>query len=206
MKRLWVIGLSACLAWGCAKGAEETETKPLPPLLDEHVLDAVPADIPQRTFIDFEGKVHLVGYDVQPEGVVAPGGTVKLTLYWKSVSKLSPGWKLFTHLVDPRGHRFPSGGNIDNVGPLRQGSGNEQALPPSAWEPGKVYLDTQEFQIPRDVKTPMVTITVGIWRENDRLDVISGPHDRERRAIVAHVPTGVKPPKPVRKVAQAEKQ
>ena len=197
--------LVALLSLGaCSAEQEQVLEEPPPKELDSLVLDAVPADIENRTFIDFEGKVHIVGYEVKPAGVIPPGGNVDLTIYWRPVTKLGPGWKLFTHLVDPNGDRFQSGGNIDNVGPLRQGSGDEQTLPPSKWVPGKVYVDKQQFQIPRDVRTSMVTITVGIWNKNSRLDVISGPSDRERRAIVAHVPTGITPPKPVRKPVKPE--
>ena len=203
MKRLVLLVTTLALG-ACSSEQAEVPQEPLPKELDSLVLDAVPADIENRTFIDFEGKVHIVGYEVKPAGVIPPGGNVDLTIYWRSVSKLGPGWKLFTHLVDPTGDRFASGGNIDNVGPLRQGSGEEQTLPPSKWVPGKVYVDKQQFQIPRDVKTSMVTITTGIWKGNHRLDVISGPHDRERRAFIAHVPTGVTPPKPVRTPEKAE--
>ena len=33
-----------------------------------YVLDAVPADVPNKLDINFEGKVHLVGYAVEPKG------------------------------------------------------------------------------------------------------------------------------------------
>jgi hypothetical protein len=199
------LGISAALFGCAAETKEKTEPEPLPAELDNHVLDAVPADIENRTFIDFEGKVQIVGYALAPKGVVKPGDTVKLTLYWTLTSKLGPGWKLFTHLVDANGKRLTGGGNLDNVGPLRQGTGEDQALPPSQWQVGKVYVDTQEFQMPRDVRSPYVSITVGVWKERYRLDVISGSHDAERRAVVATVPTGIVPPKPARQAKRPER-
>jgi hypothetical protein len=201
MKRTLLLSLVLLLG-GCAVERETTAEEPLPAELDSHVLDAVPADIQNRTFIDFEGKVHIIGTAIEPQGVVRPGETVKLTIYWMPVSKLEPGWRLFTHLTDVRGQRIGRE-NYDNIGPLRQPSGEDQALPPSRWKLGKVYVDTQELVIPREVWSPTLSITVGIWKGGHRLDVISGPHDRERRAIIATIPTGVVPPKPARAVKRA---
>ena len=203
MKRWVILGIFAALT-GCAAEQDGTEPQPLPVALENHVLDAVPADIEQRTFVDFEGKVQIVGYAIEPEGVIKPGDTVKLTLYWQLSSKLDPGWKLFTHLVDAGGKRLTGGGNLDNVGPLRQADGNDQLLSPSKWQIGKIYVDTQEFQLPRDVRSPFVSITVGVWKDRHRLDVISGPHDEERRAVIATVPTGIVLPKPVRPAKRPE--
>lgn len=197
MRRSLLLGLTIWLLAGCA-AEKKTDEEPPPAELDSYVLDAVPADIEQRTFIDFEGKVQIIGYSIEPKEVAKPGDKVKLTLYWQSVSKLGSGWKLFTHLLDPNG-RVLKDGNVDKAGPLR--GSDEQALPPSRWQPGKVYVDTQEFQIPADVRHATVTISVGIWNANQkrniRLDLISGPHDAERRALIATLSTGVTPPKPV---------
>jgi hypothetical protein len=196
MKRSLLLTIPLLIG-ACVAEREPSAEEPLPAELDSHVLDAVPADIQNRTFIDFEGKVHIIGTAIEPQGVVRPGGTVKLTIYWMPVSKLDKGWRLFTHLTDPSGRRVGRE-NLDNIGPLRQGE--NQALPPSSWKPGKVYVDTQELVMPSDVSTPTVNITVGIWKGDHRLDVISGPSDRARRAVVATLPTGIVPPKPVRRV------
>ena len=48
------------------------------------------ATSPNRLFVDFEGKVHLIGYDVEPKSAAAPGSTLKLTLYWRSVRQARP--------------------------------------------------------------------------------------------------------------------
>jgi hypothetical protein len=202
MKRSLLLSL-VLLFGGCAVERETTAEEPLPAELDNHVLDAVPADIQNRAFFDFEGKVHIVGTAIEPQGVVLPGKSVNLTIYWMPVSRLDPGWKLFTHLTDASGRRLGRD-NYDNIGPLRQPSGDDQALPPSKWKPGKVYVDTQELVIPPETWTPSVAITVGIWKGAHRLDVISGPHDRERRAIIATIPTGVVAPKPARAPRRVE--
>jgi hypothetical protein len=103
-------------------------------------------------------------------------------------------------------------GNADNEGPLRRlkagADGRQtQTLPPSRWTPGKIYVDEQEIEIPRNVDTPELTIAVGVWREQRlliqggdggvelqnslRLAVISGTSDGKQRAIVTHLKTGI---------------
>jgi len=186
-----LLGLSAvslAALTACADQKPKQETPMVDVSLAQYVLDEVPSDLPNPTFIDFEGKVHLVGWSIEPKEKVGPGQKFTLKLYWKSVSRLGSGWRLFTHLVAPGGQRLA---NPDDVGPLRQ------ALQPSDWQPGKIYVDTQDLEMPRQLFVPSVSITVGLWRQGGmRLDVISGQVDNERRAIVTHVNTGVTLPRP----------
>jgi len=196
MRARWAVS-AALLAMACSK-QPAAEQKELDPAIQAHVLESVPRDIPNRTFIDFEGKVHLVGYALEPAEQAPPGTQMQLTLYWQSVARLGEDWSLFTHVLAPNGKQLA---NVDNVGVLRQvrpdARGEQrQALPPSYWEPGKVYVDEQTFEMPRGITVPEATIAVGIWRGNARLDVLSGPSDGQNRGIVAHVRTGVAPPAP----------
>jgi hypothetical protein len=201
---LWSSAFVALAALGCA-GPGET---PAPDAaLNQYVLDAVPTDVQNRTLVDFGGAVHLVGWDLAPAEKAAPGSTLHLKLYWRSVKKLSPGWSLFTHLIAadaPKPYAF------DNVGPLRQAVpsaalGTKQKLSPSDWIPGNVYIDEQDIVVP-DVGVPEVTLAVGVGREavqfagkeveglaGSRLEVLSGLADADNRAIVARLATGVVP-------------
>jgi len=74
---------------------------------------------------------------------------------------------------------------VDNVGPLREVRGSSQALPPSDWEAGKVYVDEQTFILPAAVKTEKIQILTGIWKGDDRLKIVAGPHDASNRAVAA---------------------
>jgi len=192
-RKLLVAALVGALAAGCGKAQKKYKPEKVAPALQANVLDAVPSDIQHRLFTDFGGKVHLLGYNLEPEGVVAPGKKFKLTMYWQPISRLGPGWKLFTHILDASGRLVA---NDDNEGPLRTLQNNDQALPPSKWQRGKVYVDEQDIEVPAKVESPEITVTVGIWRGNTRLDVLSGLSDGKHRGIVAHVKTGLVPPKP----------
>lgn len=171
---------------GCVGGSTDTSAEDKE-RLKVYVVDKVPDDAPLKLNINFDGKVTLVAAKLSQQGTVRPGSQVKVTMYWRADKKVEPGWNLFTHVLDGSGERIL---NIDNVGPLREWKGDKQVMSPSAWEPGKVYVDEQEFTVPQTVRTEKVQFTTGIWRENDRMKIVGGPADRENRGIVANIPTG----------------
>ena len=204
----------AALALGLAGSACQVAPPPsavaaIDPSLAQYVLSDVPTDVPNHCYFDFGGKVALVGYAIEPVGIASPGSHVKLTLYWQSLSPLGPGWGLLTHLLIPRQpHRV-----LDGSGPLRksvpaEGGGERQALGPSSWERGKVYVDPLEFDIPMNVRAPEVSVAAGVWRDalhvvkdgekedpqlalpGLRLPVLSGASDDMQRAIILHISTG----------------
>ena len=161
------------------------------------VLSEVPTDVQNRTLVDFGGAVQLVGWDLTPSDRAAPGSTVHLKLYWRSVKQLSPGWKLFTHVktVDaPKPYQF------DDVGSLRQ------KMSASDFVPGNVYVDEQDVTIPAETRSPEVTLAVGVGHlamqepgaeieglSAVRLEILSGLSDGENRAVLAQLATGVTP-------------
>jgi hypothetical protein len=141
-----------------------------------------------RTFFDFGGKVHLVGYEFSPEGAVQPGGTLQAKLYWRRVGALEPDWSLFTHVDDERGRQLR---NYDKVGPFRGALGSKpEGLARLAL--GKVYVDEQTIEIPRGREvTPKVVFVVGVWHDQVRLPVVSGVANGKHAAAVATFGTGV---------------
>lgn len=159
--------------------------------LSLYILDEPPAALPHRDEQVFGDKIRLLGHKIDPEGPLRPGQEFKLTLYWQCDERLDGGWQLFTHLLDERGNRVP-GGHYDNTGPLREVSSGRQALPPSDWRKGKVYVDEQTLRLPDEV-APRVALAVGIWREDQRLPV--APPSPQNRAIVAELTVlGGQPP------------
>jgi len=171
--------LTACVT--PAPTAEKHDTEAEAERLKEFVLPAPPADVGTHLDADFSGKVTLLGARVEPTEGLKPGSQLKLTLYWRAQQKLDAGWRLFTHVVDGSGERIM---NIDNVGPLREMRAGSQALPPSDWVPGKVYVDEQTFSIPGTLKTEKIQILTGVFNKHGRLEITAGPHDTTRRAIV----------------------
>jgi hypothetical protein len=190
LKSHWnsILVLTALLA-GCVGGSKKSSAENTEHL-KSYILESVPGDIPNKLDINYENKIHLVGYRVEPAGKTPPGTDVKITMYWRVDEKLDDGWSLFTHVLDSNNERIL---NIDNVGPLREVKESHQALWPSAWEKGKVYVDEQSFRVPDDTATAEVIITTGIWKGDARLRVVGGPADAENRGIVARLKTGNEP-------------
>jgi hypothetical protein len=184
--------VAGALAGGCVGGGKglSSEDKER---LKAYVTDVAPADIPHKLDINFENKVHLIGYKFSPE-VGKPGSEVKLTYYWRCDEPLEEGWLLFTHTKDDGSGKM---GNLDFVGSLRdQRNNGHQVLGPERWEKGKFYTDEQTYKVPDDVTGTDVTVFVGIWKGDARLRIISGPNDGDNSAIVGKVKTGIMPKAP----------
>jgi len=177
---VWMPGCVALLL-GAACVSEEPSKEP-PGDVTKYIVDKAPEKLTALN-INFDDKITLLGVEIDPGLDVAPGKRVKLTMYWRADKALDdPSWKLFTHVLDGAGDRVL---NIDNVGPLRQAGPSGQAWPPGRWLPGKVYVDTQTFTVPKKLKGSSVQVVTGIWKGRDRLAVRGGPSISDDRALVA---------------------
>jgi hypothetical protein len=184
------------LATACVSGSKGLSSDDKAKL-KQYISDSEPAGIPHKIDINFENKIHLIGYKVVPE-VAKPGTDLKITYYWRCDDTLDSGWKLFTHIADETAGKTANG---DDVGPLREERDGKQLLGPSRWERGKYYIDEQSYTVGKkpldfDIKGPELTFYVGIWKGSARLHIVSGPNDGENRAIVAKVKTGIAAPSP----------
>ena len=210
---------------GCAQPQlKEGEEQPeLSAELKSLVLDDAPSDLPNPTFIDYSGKVALVGYSVEPSTLAAPGSKISLKLFWRSSSKLSGPYKLYTELVTAGGKRF----EVEGGGPLR-------SLAPSSWVPGKIYIDDVTLTVPADIDAARFSIVAGFKTEpvaaeaaaekpdekaaKDAkekpattfgavyLNVLSGPADAKHGAVIATLDTGVTPGAKRARAAKDEKR
>ena len=178
---LTLSGLSACVGGSKGLSSEDKDR------LKANILESAPADMAHKTDVNFENKVHLIGYKFEPE-LARPGQDVKLTYYWRVDDPVDDGWSLFTHLHDESQDKSD---NLDWNGPLRENRNNKQLLGPDKWEKGKVYVDEQTYKMPDWVKGPDLTVMVGIWKGDTRLRVITGPNDGDNRAIVGKIKTGL---------------
>lgn len=130
---------------------------------------------------DFEGKVRLIGYDLDP-ATVHEGKPFRVTWYWEVVAPLGKGWKLFTHLADAgRKSRI----NLDATRILRR------VYPEDTWHKGDYVKDTQEVTLPDDWNSPAAIFFLGFYKHEQRLAVRKGPNDGDRRAEALRVPVAV---------------
>ena len=153
----------------------------------DYVLAALPSDGVTKVDVNFENKVRIVGFKVSPE-TAAPGTEVKITYYWQADAPVEAGWKLFTHVDEPKTDKYD---NLDWNGVIREQRGESQLLGPDHWEKGKVYVDEQTYRVPDWATQPELEMMVGVWKDNARLRVVNGSNDGENRAIVVRVKTGL---------------
>jgi hypothetical protein len=177
------------VAVGCVGGSKGGLTSDDKDRLKPYILDQAPTDIPHKLDVNFENKIHLIGYKFEPE-LAKPGTDVKLTYWWRCDEALDEGWSVFTHLHEDVSDKSD---NLDGVGALREFRNNRQIMGPDRWEKGKVYVDQQDYKMPDWVKGPDLTVYVGIWKGEARLRIMSGPNDGDNRAIVGKVKTGIAP-------------
>jgi hypothetical protein len=175
---------------GGAKGLSAEEKDKLKPF----VLDAPPTNIPHKVDVNFENKVHIIGYKFEPE-TAKPGTEVKLTYWWRCDDVPDDGWALFTHLHDETSDKSD---NLDWNGAIREQKNGRQLLGPDHWEKGKIYVDEQTYKMPDWVKGPDLTVLLGVWNvKNDaRLRIVSGPNDGDNRSPIGKITTGLTAPPP----------
>jgi len=178
------IGAIGCVGGGGKGLSAEEKDK-----LKAYVLDAPPANIPHPLDVNFENKVHVIGYKFEPE-MAKPGAKVKLTYWWRCDEPLDDGWALFTHLHDETSDKSD---NMDWNGPIREQKNGKQVLGPDKWEKGKIYVDEQEYTMPDWLKGPDLTVLVGVWntKQDARLRIVSGPNDGDNRAPIGKIKTGL---------------
>ncbi len=162
-----------------------------------YVLDELPSDIPNKVDVNFDDKIHMLGWKADPMKA-APGTTVHFTIWWKRTGDLDPGWMLFTHITTDNPKEAK--GNLDCVGAIRiekKENCTAQLFPPNEWDKDKIIVDAFDYAVPNDITWSTTRILVGIWKGDARLAIKNADSsDGDNRANVIVLPTGVKPPEP----------
>ena len=172
------------MSLGCVGGSNETTAEDKE-RLKAYILDTAPAVAEQARH-----RLRRQGHAARLRGRARRGRCARAVASSSRCTgapnkKLDDGWNLFTHVLDGSGERIL---NIDNVGPLREWRDSRQALWPSAGSPARSTSTSRSSRFPTTIKTDKVQIVVGIWRDDDRLKIQSGPHDpREPRHRRQHL-------------------
>lgn len=106
--------------------------------------------------------IVLLGHDLT-ERQVAAGGTVEVTLYWKTQASLNANYTAFVHIVNGSGQLVAQQDNEPNNG----------QYPTSAWEPDAVVRDPYAIRLPGNLPPGEYTIYAGMyeWPSLERLPV-----------------------------------
>jgi Dolichyl-phosphate-mannose-protein mannosyltransferase len=102
-------------------------------------------NLPHRVDINYGGKLELLGYDLAPERAL-PGGSVTLTLYWRSLAQMNEDYSIGIHLLDA---------NQRVIG-ARDSYPGRGMLPTRLWYAGQMIRDTYWVPVSPDASAPNV--------------------------------------------------
>lgn len=124
--------------------------------------------------IDFEGKIKLVGWKLEP-AQPSPGAPLDIHLYWNALVDNPGTWKVFVH-IDASGHRIH--GDHEPV---------EGLFPSRDWQKGDLIDDKHRVNVKRTIPDGRFTFFAGLYRGSTRMEIKSGPKDGENRARLGHI-------------------
>ena len=111
-------------------------------------------------------EIALVGYDLEPREV-APGETIRLTLYWQALKQPHRPYTVFVHLLDETGQLW---GQRDNMPVM-------DSLPTTCWRPGEFVTDPYDIPIDAGAPSGEYALEVGMYYlpTGERLSVAAPP-------------------------------
>ena len=145
--------------------------------LADAVRDEPPA-IQHPVDVSFDDRIELLGIDLDlpHESYVGPGETFTITWYFRVLAPVPGSYQPFVHIDGP-GMRI----NGDHV-PV------DGRYPVRLWEPGDIVVDRQELTVPANYRRGNLTIYMGFYAGESRLEVKRGPADEEDRARAGVLP------------------
>lgn len=126
---------------------------------------------------NFEGKIELIGYDLElPQtDYVGPGQTFTVTWVFRAMQSNLGVYQSFLH-VDTEGQRINGDHDpVDGMYPVR------------LWNEGDIVVDRQRVSVPATTPPGTYTMYIGFFRGESRLKVLSGPKDDADRVLAGTV-------------------
>jgi len=116
-------------------------------------LQGVSSEALQELHLEFDGRIALTGYAVQPL-VAHPGDKLEITLRWQALKAVQGDYTIFVQLVRGSDQIW---GQLDHV------PGDGQA-PTSRWIADQVVTETFELQIKADAPEGSYRLLVGLYQ------------------------------------------
>jgi len=127
------------------------------PIVAQLPADARPAQA------QFGDRVELIG--VRFEDRIEPGGTLRVTTYWRALREIPRDQRLLIRLMRPNGD---SGGQLD----ARLGT---NLYPTTLWRPGQIVADTHNVRADADLPTSlMMRVHLGVGDQVEPLLPVTG--------------------------------
>jgi 4-amino-4-deoxy-L-arabinose transferase-like glycosyltransferase len=105
-----------------------------------------------RRRANFEDLVALIGADLAPSPV-APGGVIRVLLYWQALAEMDVQYSVFVHLLDVEGQVIAGHDGEPAFG----------ARPTTGWVPGEYVADAHDLLVPAGLAPGEYIVEVGMY-------------------------------------------
>jgi hypothetical protein len=162
--------------------ATGSDGQPLGDNVRFHKIAVLPREhspVPNPVDFDFEGRIALVGYDLDRR-TARPGETIHLTLYWQALAEMEEDYTVFTHVL----------GEEDRLWAQMDSQPQGGAAPTSSWQIGQVIEDHYDLTIKPDTPPDVYDIEVGLYlaATGRRLGVLDeGGRLQDNRVLLSKV-------------------
>ena len=122
-----------------------------------------PGEFPNALDTEFGEQIGLVGYALDRR-VTHPGGTIRLTLYWRALAQPKVNYNIFAHVLGAENQIWANSDSwpVNGSNPTRQ------------WEVGQVIEDVRELTVGLTTPPGLYDIEVGIHQPGvGRLPVVA---------------------------------
>ncbi len=158
-RRAWLPGLVAGGLFALTLAAPFVLIRPA---FTKPLVAQVPADVrPAQT--QFGDRVELLG--VRFSDHVEPGGTLRVTTYWRALQETRRDQRLLIRLMRPDGN---SAGQLD-------ATLGTNLYPTTLWRPGQIIVDTHNVRADADLPVPLtLRVHLGVGDQVDPLLPVTG--------------------------------
>jgi 4-amino-4-deoxy-L-arabinose transferase-like glycosyltransferase len=123
----------------------------------------LPADA-QQASARFGDRVELIGAHIPDH--VEPGGTLRVTTYWRVLQGATGDQRLLIRLMRPDGN---SAGQLDTTL-------GTNLYPTTLWQAGQIIVDTHNVRADADLAVPLtLRVHLGVGDETEPLVPVTGP-------------------------------
>ncbi len=124
------------------------------------------------------GGIQFLGYDLSSDEMT-PGGTLHLTLYWRSMQQMGVSYNVFTHLLDGENRIW---GQMDGI------PGRGEA-PTTSWIDGEIIADEYEIILNPEAPPGEYVIEIGMYdgSTGQRLQVVGDEQGIEQTRVLLGV-------------------
>ena len=130
---------------------------------------AIVAELPveataQTLYFD---DIVMVGHHI-PKRQYGPGETIPVTFYWSPLRRSGLDFSFYLHLLN----------SVDRVLVSNYGFPGRGSLQTSRWEPGVIYQDLWELQVPEDARGhTSLRVQIGWWKYPEGLSILATTGD-----------------------------